>query len=111
MTYQVSLHPQAEQDLDFILAWLTQRTTEGARIWYRRWKDVLRQLETAAAECSLAPESEGRKFAIRHLIFKTRHGREYRALFVIQDQMVVVFHVRGPGQDLLSAEEIREHDL
>ena len=79
MSFRVRLHPQAQEDLDVILAWLSQRSPEGARTWYSRWQDVLRQLRVSATECSLAPESEGRKREIRHVIFKTRHGREYRA--------------------------------
>lgn len=56
----------------------------------------------------MAVESEGRQRDVRQVIFKTRHGREYRALFAIMDETVVILHLRGPGQDLLDPDEIRE---
>lgn len=41
-------------------------------------------------------------------MFKTRKGRKYRVLFTIQDQTAIILHVRGPGQDLLDPDDLRE---
>src|SRR5690349_5858249 len=109
MSFRVKLHPLAQEDLDVILDWLSKRSPEAAMTWYSRWEDVLQELGADADKCSLAPESEGCKREVRQVIFKTRRGREYRVLFTFDDQAaVVILHVRGPGQDLLDPEELRE---
>lgn len=108
MSFRVRLHPQAHQDLDVILDWLSRRSPEGAMTWYSRWEDVLRQLQADADECSLAPESAWCRREVRQVIFKTRRGRNYRTLFAFDGETVVILHVRGPGQDLLDPDEIRE---
>ena len=45
-------------------------------------------------------------FEVRHMTFKTRRGRPYRLLFTLADREARVLHVRGPGQDLVSADEL-----
>jgi hypothetical protein len=41
------------------------------------------------------------------VIFKTRRGRAYRALFLIRGDVVFVLHVRGPGQRPLEPGELK----
>ena len=41
MTYDVILLPQAERDVDEILAWLYERSSQGAATWYRRWLEAI----------------------------------------------------------------------
>ena len=43
---------------------------------------------------------------IRHPIFETRRSKPYRILFTIRDVVVLVKHVRGPGQDLVPPGEL-----
>lgn len=106
--FRVRLHWQAEHDLDEILDWLSRRSSVGAGTWYRRWLEVANNLTDSADKCPLAPENDEAELEIRHLVFKTRRGREYRAIFTIQGDTVVVLHIRGPGQDIVPPEEIRE---
>jgi hypothetical protein len=47
---------------------------------------------------ALAPENEFVAREIRHIVFRTRHGRPYRALFTIVGNEVRILRVRGPGQ-------------
>lgn len=108
MSFQVRAHPQAEEDVDEILTWLAQRSRQGAITWYESWLEALRRLQTSAQICEVASEAEGRKRDVRQAFFKTRRGRKYRILFTLQAQTVVILHVRGPGQDLLDPDDLRE---
>jgi len=107
MTFRVFIVPEAIQDLDRILGWLRQHSLAGAASWYHRWQAVIKQLEDEADRSSLAPESEGRAYELRQLIFKTRRGKPYRVIFTIRDDEDYLLHLRGPGQNLLTTDEIR----
>lgn len=106
MSFKVILQPKAQRDVDHILAWLCERSPSGAAAWNRRWREVLERLQESADGCGLAPEDEDHGETIRNVIFKTRRGLPYRALFVIRDDRVHVIHVRGPGQDLVKPDDI-----
>lgn len=107
MKLDVLLTAAAEHDLDNILFWLSQRSPKGAETWYRRWLEAARFLRDSATGCSLAPESHQHSEEIRQFIFKTRHGRPYRAVFIVRDDKVLVLHIRVAGQDLIRPEDMR----
>ena len=106
MSTEVELSFRAEKDLDAILAWISGRSPQGARMWLARWKEVCRFLSDRPESCLLAPENSDHEEEIRHIVFKTRSGRRYRALFVIRGHRVFVTNLRGPGQDLVPPEEL-----
>jgi len=43
---------------------------------------------------------------IRHVFFRTRAGRTYRALFLLVGDEVRVLRVRGPGQPPVGPDEL-----
>ncbi len=45
------------------------------------------------------------------MFFRTRRGRRYRALFEIRENRVLILHVRGPRQNLVSPDELRDDDV
>lgn len=67
----------------------------------------MEQLTTTPENCSLAPENDDHEEEIRHILFKTRRGKTYRAIFIIRTDTVFVLHIRGPGQDLTEPDELR----
>jgi plasmid stabilization system protein ParE len=105
MSYQVTLLPEARQELATIFNWLSQRSPQGAQSWFNRFSEVLLTLEDAPLSFALAPESAFTSRDVRQLIFKTKHGRRYRVLFTVSGGNVHVLHVRGPGQDLVESAE------
>jgi plasmid stabilization system protein ParE len=107
MKFNAQLLWRAERDLDRILTWLNQRSPQGAANWLRAWDQTFLTLKSSADEYPLAPESEGWPFEVRQILFRTRKGRDYRALFTIQGTEVLVMHIRGPGQDLVAPEEMQ----
>lgn len=110
MSFRVSVTTGAQSDVRLILHWLSERSRAGAEAWYRRWLETLHYLRQRAGSSPEAPESEDHAEVIRQVLFKTRRGRFYRALFILRDCDVFVLHVRGPGQDTLRPEDIRSPD-
>jgi hypothetical protein len=86
---------------------LNERSPQGATSWLRRWDETFAILESAADEYGLAPENECLEFEVRHILFRTRKGRDYRALYTIQGTDVYIMHIRAPGQDLLPPDQLQ----
>jgi len=107
MKFHVEMTAQAGRDLDEILSWIAKRSPQGAATWHQRWLEVLNYLESSADKASLAPEDADHDQAIRNVVFKTRRGRRYRIILTIQNEVVYALHIRGPGQNLLSAAELK----
>jgi len=106
MSKDVELSFRAERDLDDILAWIARRSPRGARTWLAQWEEVYKLLSERPETCLLVPENSDHKEEIRQIVFKTRSGRKYRALFVIRGNRVFVTNLRGPGQDLVPPDEL-----
>ena len=98
MKYSVVILPTAENDLDRILLWLNERSPLGALTWLKRWEEVVLTLAHDPNRCGIAPESEHHPTTIRQVVFRTRKGNPYRALFAVEDDTVFVIHIRGMGQ-------------
>jgi plasmid stabilization system protein ParE len=106
MRYSVSLTVNAKCNVRGIIRFIERSSRSGAETRYRRWLQVLDLLETSAEGCGLAPEDADHEPRIQQIIFKTRRGLPYRAVFVIRDERVYVLHVRGSGQDLISPDDL-----
>lgn len=100
-SFEPHLLPRAQVDLENIVRFLAERSPQGATTWRERWEEVLDDLRTRPLEFGLAPESARYESEIRQVLFKTRRGRTYRALFTVVGRGVFILHVRGPGQDLV----------
>lgn len=98
MTFQVHELRGAQADVRSIARWLAERSPQGAKAWLRAYDEMILRLQRNAECCGLAPESKDRELDVRQVLFKTRRGRVYRALFVIERQDVYILRVRGPGQ-------------
>ena len=98
MTYRVHELRLAQEDIVSIFDWLNERSPEGAAAWLDAYDAMLNSLQQSAHRHAAAPESERLGEQLRQTLFKTRKGRIYRALFVIEGQDVYILRVRGPGQ-------------
>ena len=108
MTFRIHVLRRANRDVDHFLSWIShdRKSPQGAVRWYRAYEMALDRLARVADQQPLAPENEFADFEVRHMTFKTRRGRPYRLLFTLADREVRGLHVRGPGQDLVSADEL-----
>lgn len=106
MTYKLLLLPRAERDIDGILGFLVKRSLQGAIAWDQALQAALDSIQSDPLRFSLAPELQGYDREIRQILFKTKRGRVYRALFSVIDVTIYVLHVRGPGQRPLQEGEL-----
>lgn len=94
MAFRVKQTPQADHDLDAILEWLlTQQAGEAGQRWFRKLKEAVTSLSELPERCSLAPENAEFPFEVRQLLYG-RKPHQYRVLFTIEADMVVILHIR-----------------
>jgi plasmid stabilization system protein ParE len=94
MAFRVRQTAQADHDLDAILEWLmAQQAGETGLRWFRGLKDSLDSLSELPQRCSLAPEDADFPFEIRQLLYG-RKPHQYRVLFTIAADSVVILHIR-----------------
>lgn len=98
MTFTVREMPKARHDVRSIYSWLHQHSPIGATAWLDAYDALLVQLAEQPTLFGEAPESPVCELPIRQALFKTRRGRVYRAIFIIEHNDVFVLRVRGPGQ-------------
>ena len=110
MSFTVTILPQAEREFQEFYDWIAARSQDGAATWANAFLRALKSLESNPHGCSLAPESEDWPEEIRQLVFKTRRGNRYRALFVVRQSRVYVLHLRASGQNVMTADQIQGPD-
>ena len=106
MTHLVHVTRPAEDDVRATLRYLAARSRPGAHAWRRAFEAMLKRLEHRPEGYALAPEDDLFDEPVRQTLFKTRAGRPHRAVFVVRATTVYVLRVRGPGQNLLDADEV-----
>lgn len=97
---------RAQADVSSIARWLAERSPQGARAWLRVYDEMVRRLEQQANSCGLAYEKEDCGLDVRQALFKSRRGRVYRALFLLDGQDAYILRVRGPGQAPVQPDEL-----
>jgi plasmid stabilization system protein ParE len=107
MTYTVIIVPSAESDFQRQYDYIKERSKRNADSWANAFHRALKKLHTQPATYAIAPECENDERDIRQLLFKTRQGLTYRALFVIREDLVRIIHIRGAGQDIINPNEIQ----
>lgn len=105
MSYHLEITDRAKKDRNECFDYIYARSPEGALRWLEAFEAAAAALLTRP-HMGEAPESEGHETAIRQKFFRTAHGRTYRLLYTICDDVIYIIHVRGAGQDLLGADEV-----
>jgi len=111
MSYQVRVLARARQDVDDIVSWIATRSSTGAERWVSQFEKALVGLERNPWVASLAPESEAIGEEIRQILFRTRAGRTYRALFLVFENEVRILRVRGSGQAPVTRDDLGRSDI
>jgi plasmid stabilization system protein ParE len=109
MTYRLRITRRAQNDRDACFDYIFARSPQGAV----RWLDALEEAAAAVLidpHHGVAPESEGQKEPIRQKLFRTPQGRTYRLLYIVRDDVIYIIHVRGAGQDVMTAAELELPD-
>jgi plasmid stabilization system protein ParE len=105
MNYRVVITHRARRDARLIAEWIAERSGSGAAAWSAALDRALRLLSSSPERHSIAPEADESTLPLRQFLFKTRRGRVYRGLFTVTEDVVLVLHIRGPGQDLVRPED------
>jgi len=106
MPYRVEFSGRAKNDLRMIRDWLASHSRDGAMKWLDALDELCQQLTTSALETNPAPEAAELGIDLRQQMFKTRKGRHYRLLLLIDNQRVIIAAIRGPGQDAVQQDEL-----
>jgi hypothetical protein len=88
--------------------WIAQHAPETAQRWFEGFVAAHETLRRDAAIYGLAPESDRNSIEIRQFIYRTKSRRMNRALYAIRGSTVFILAIRRPGQDLLTAHELRD---
>jgi plasmid stabilization system protein ParE len=106
MKFVVSELRRAKTDKRNIFEWLHERSRSGAIAWLAAYDKMIGHLKTRADTFSEADENDDLELDVKQAFFKTRRGRVYRALFLIEDEEVFILRVRGPGQEHVHSEDV-----
>ena len=94
MAFRVEPTAQAKQDLHSILEWLlAEGAGETGLRWFFRLEEAIASLSELPHRCPLAPENKEFPFEVRQLLFG-RKPHQYRVLFTVDGETVVVLHIR-----------------
>lgn len=101
MAFRVKQTAQADYDLDLILEWLlAQQAGDTGQRWFRKLKESINSLTAMPERCMLALENADFPFEVRQLLYGHKPN-QYRVLFTIEADTVVVLHIRhGRRRDL-----------
>ncbi|MFT5105835.1 MAG: plasmid stabilization system protein ParE [Verrucomicrobiales bacterium] len=102
--YGIVFAPTAAEDLDKILAWLTEEAPEKVEEWFAALKEDINSLSQMPERCPLAPENGmwGDE-VIRQFLFQ-QYPSKYRILFTINGESVRILNVRHGARRFLHEE-------
>lgn len=106
MRFVVRELQRAKADKRRIFEWLHEHSHRGAAAWLAAYDRTVEYLKTRADTFSEADENAELDLDVRQALFKTRRGRVYRVLFMIEQQEVFILRVRGPGQGPVDTDAI-----
>jgi plasmid stabilization system protein ParE len=107
MSFKVHELPRAQADKRQIFVWLFERSPQGAQAWLDAYDQLVDTIETSADSFGEAAENDScPEVDVKQAFFKTRRGRTYRMLFLIDEESVYVLRVRGPGQAPVDPQEL-----
>jgi plasmid stabilization system protein ParE len=107
MSYRVEPTARAEADLERLYDSLAEMDPDVAVRWYDAFLRATERLRQNPFTCGLAFENDEFDEELHHLLFGTRRGKTYRALFVVRDDVVFILCVRAPGQKPVRPEDLQ----
>jgi plasmid stabilization system protein ParE len=103
MNYQVIIQPTAFQEIESSYRWMCDNLSpEIANNWYYQLEDAIASLQKFPNRCTIAAEATTIGLDIRQLWVGKQ--RKYRLLFVVEENIVAIIHVRHSRQSYLGDE-------
>lgn len=100
MSFQVQVAARAKRDVRKIIRWIAEHSPGQAALWHFDFLAAVDSLQNFPARCPVVRESAESK-ELRQLLFD-----KYRIIFSIEDETVVILHVRRQRQRPLSSDEL-----
>ena len=92
--WSIEIRPTAENDIRRRYRQIAQESPANAIAWYKGIMQSVLSLETMPQRCPIAPEDQAFNVGIRHLVVSN-----YRILFTITDDRVIILHIRHSAMD------------
>ena len=105
MKYVVIVTQKAKDDLRHYYAVAAEHAPRTAARWLNRFEVALQSLSENPARCALAPENDLVDVPI-YQFFYGKRSRRYRALFTIEDNRVLILHIRRGTMDKAAEDEL-----
>ena len=80
MKYRIRMLRRAHADFASTVAYLYERSPQGAAVWVNAFEKAKNRLAEYADSCSEADENYRFDIDVKQLLFKTRRGRVYRLI-------------------------------
>ena len=106
MAYSILMLRRAQDDLRSITKWLGQRSPLGLARWFDSLEDMLSELAKQPLAYARVTEAEGLPEGIRQTLFRTRRGKVYRVVFLVEQAEVRILRIRAPGQRALRRRDL-----
>jgi plasmid stabilization system protein ParE len=103
MAYRVEITPEAEADLDEGYRYIARDSQSRALRWWQRFYDVAERLALFPEAYTFSPENDSVPFEVRQKLFGN-----YRILFTIDGERVVILRIRHAARLPLQSEELRQ---
>jgi len=102
--YTLVFAPQAEEDLENIVVWLSEEVPEKVSEWIAFLRADIDTLRMMPERCGYAPENGlwGNE-ELRQLLF-LRYPSQYRAIFTVYKDTVRILHIRHGSRRYLHEE-------
>ncbi len=101
MVYRIEILAGAIQDIRNCYEFLNEYSPENAKKWIDGLRAAFTSLTTMPKRCPIAPETDFMLLEVRCLVYL----KYYRILYSIDDDLVLIYHIRHTSQALMSAED------
>ncbi|WP_254510503.1 type II toxin-antitoxin system RelE/ParE family toxin [Anatilimnocola floriformis] len=106
MKYTIAVLAAAHADVEQIIDWLEERSKAGVIHWIESYEAALDVLTQEPERHALAPEASVLQRPVRQLLFRTRRGRRYRLIYLVDGMEVQILRVRTPSERPLDSSDI-----
>jgi plasmid stabilization system protein ParE len=104
MKFDVLVTPRAEAALRELTDWIAERSHESAERWYDGFVKTLLELGANPYRWPVARESKTFPFEVREMLYGRK--RNYRALYTIRENLVLVVAIRHAAQRDLKVDDL-----
>jgi plasmid stabilization system protein ParE len=103
---RVVVTQRAAAQLNATADWIAERAPATAEKWFAEFAAKLKTLDSSPERCPRARESRQMPFELRELLIGRR--RQWRVLFTIREDIVLVMAIRHAAQNDVTLEDLTE---